>query len=84
LPESLLDDDGRSVTLSAWGQLIWNRSNLKADPGLQYDNYTGKSREGQPIGHFRLDQGRRASCVSNGGHLFLRHFGSHDCVNDNP
>lgn len=61
-------------------------SALKRDPGLQYDNYTGRqTSDGRPIGHFRLNQGRRVSCVAEpAGQLALRHFGAHDYVNGNP
>lgn len=140
LPESLLNDDDRHVTLSTWGQLIWNRSRrdllrddllpfphleysaafrqefkqaaldervqlqdtlgevaaildqshgstvpLKAHPSLQYDNYTGKAtRDGHPIGHFRLDGARRVTCLAVNDHLVLRHFGAHQVTENNP
>ena len=55
---------------------------LKQDGGVQYEDYTNQR---QPkIGHFRLTQGRRVSCVAEGGRLRLRHFGNHDQVNNNP
>ncbi len=55
---------------------------LKRDGGLQYSNYTGKNSH---IGHFRLNHGNRVSCIDlKGAGLRLRHFGSHDDVNDNP
>lgn len=55
---------------------------LKQDGGVQYEDYTNQR---QPkIGHFRLTQGRRASCVVEGAGLRLRHFGNHDQVNNNP
>ncbi|GIK72733.1 MAG: hypothetical protein BroJett021_17210 [Chloroflexota bacterium] len=58
---------------------------LKQDGGLQYEDYQNRrSADGRPIGHFRLTQGRRASCVAEGGRLRLRYFGAHDRVNDNP
>lgn len=58
---------------------------LKRDGGLQYNVYSGrKTGAGEPIGHFRLDQGRRVSCVASNGRLLLRHFGEHDQVNSNP
>lgn len=58
---------------------------LKRHGGLQYDNYTGKKAvQGRPIGHFRISQGVRASCIAEEGILKLRHFGAHDDVNDNP
>lgn len=49
--------------------------------GLLYDNYTGKNAH---LGHFRISQGERVSCQWNNNRLSLRHFGSHDYVNDNP
>lgn len=58
---------------------------LKQDGGLQYEDYQNRrSVDGRPIGHFRLTQGRRVSCVAEGEKLRLRHFGAHDRVNDNP
>jgi putative CRISPR-associated protein (TIGR02619 family) len=58
---------------------------LKRHGGLQYDNYTGKKAvQGRPIGHFRVTQGVRVSCLAEDGVLNLRHFGAHDYVNDNP
>lgn len=58
---------------------------LKQDGGLQYDDYTNRrTAAGQPIGHFRLNRGRRVSCVVEGAGLRLRRFGNHDQVNDNP
>lgn len=60
-------------------------SRLKQDSGLQYEDYVrSKTHNGQPIGHFRLTQSRRVSCVADGKTLRLRHFGNHDQVNDNP
>lgn len=57
---------------------------LKRDGGLQYDIYTGKkTRDGQPIGHFRINQSRRVSCVAEQGGLRLRRYGEHS-INDNP
>lgn len=49
--------------------------------GILYDNFEGKNRH---LGHFRLGQGPRVSCEYVKGMLRLRHFGSHDYVNDNP
>lgn len=58
---------------------------LKQDGGLQYEDYQNRrSADGRPIGHFRLTQGRRVSCIAEGGSLRLRHFGAHDQVNNNP
>ncbi len=59
---------------------------LKQDGGLQYDNYTGKSFQvhGQPIGHFRVTQALRVSCISKLGVLYLRKYGLEPVVNKNP
>ncbi|HHW86817.1 MAG TPA: putative CRISPR-associated protein [Chloroflexi bacterium] len=58
---------------------------LKQDGGIQYEDYQNrKTSNRQPIGHFRLSQGRRVSCVAEGTTLRLRHFGNHDQINDNP
>lgn len=57
---------------------------LKRDGGLQYNNYTGKmTRDGRPIGHFRVSQSRRVSCTAVDGGLRLRRYGEHS-INDNP
>jgi len=62
-----------------------NPNVLREHGGLQYDNYTNKcTRDGRPIGHFRITQGDRVSCTAEGGVLRLRHFGAHDYVNGNP
>jgi putative CRISPR-associated protein (TIGR02619 family) len=57
---------------------------LKKDGGLQYKNYVNKSENGQPIGHFRVTQETRVSCIYRNNKLILRHFGPHDYVNNNP
>jgi len=58
---------------------------LKQDGGLQYENYKNKrDRAGTPIGHFRVSQALRVSCVSKGGRLYLRRFGREPDVNSNP
>jgi len=58
---------------------------LKRDTGLQYEVYTGKTtRDGRPIGHFRVSSNRRVSCTVEDGALRLRHYGEHDYVNNNP
>lgn len=57
---------------------------LKRDGGLQYDVYTNKfTKEGRPIGHFRVSQSRRVSCTAEQGELHLRRYGEH-FINDNP
>ena len=53
---------------------------LKQDGGLQYDQYTNKGN----IDHFRVTQGLRVSCISTGGNLQLRRYGSEPVVNNNP
>ena len=61
-----------------------NTAALKQDGGLQYDVFThNTTRDGQPIGHFRVSSSRRVTCVSEGGNLYLRRYGEHD-VNNNP
>lgn len=58
---------------------------LRGNGGKQYDNFTGGKRiDGCPIGHFRINDGDRISCIAKGGMLRLRHFGVHDYVNNNP
>jgi len=59
-------------------------SALKQDGGLQYDVYTNKyTKDGRPIGHFRVSQSRRVSCTAEDGALRLRRYGEHS-INDNP
>ena len=141
IPETLLEsvtDNGNTVAgLSAWGNLIWNRtkadlltgellpfprleyqntfredfaeendnkkrlklqetlakiafiltrnkgatSGLSTDGGLQYNRYTNVQGK---IDHFRVDDGRRVSCQVGRNGLILRHYGTHDYVNNNP
>ncbi len=57
---------------------------LKKDGGLQYKNYVNENENGQPIGHFRVTQETRVSCICVNNKLILRHFGPHDYVNNNP
>lgn len=57
---------------------------LKADGGLQYSDYENRRHGADPIGHFRVTQGLRVSCVARNGELHLRHYGAHDYVNDDP
>jgi len=60
-------------------------SKLKQDGGLKYENYTNKKDENNnSIGHFRISQSDRISCVAKNRKLYLRKFGRHDFVNDNP
>lgn len=59
-------------------------SALKRDGGLQYEVYTNKqTKDGRPIGHFRVSQSRRVSCTVEDGALRLRRYGEH-WINDNP
>ncbi|HEY9872603.1 MAG TPA: putative CRISPR-associated protein [Candidatus Obscuribacterales bacterium] len=53
---------------------------LKGDGGVLYEVYKNKG----GIGHFRVTQGLRVSCVVSDEGLLLRHYGAHDYVNDNP
>ncbi|WP_218082213.1 putative CRISPR-associated protein [Anthocerotibacter panamensis] len=53
---------------------------LKGDGGVLYEVYVNKG----GIAHFRVTQGLRVSCIAEGGNLKLRHYGSHDYVNNNP
>lgn len=53
---------------------------LRADGGLKYENYAQKG----GIGHFRVTQALRISCIVENGTLVLRHVGAHDYVNNNP
>lgn len=78
-----------SLTLAKVSALLelndGNVAKLKEDGGLQYDNYVNRRASNQePIGHFRLNQSERVSCVATGGRLTLRHIGSHDHVNNSP
>lgn len=57
---------------------------LKRDGGLQYDNYVNKKVDGFPIGHFRINDAFRVSCIYKNQNLYLRKYGNHDFVNDNP
>jgi len=55
---------------------------LKEHKGLQYDNYTQAG--STPIGHFRVTQDLRVSCVAEKGELYLRRYGREPDVNKNP
>jgi hypothetical protein len=71
-------------TLARAAGLLWesggNVAPLKADGGLLYEVYINQG----GIGHFRVNQGLRVSCVGTSQGLELRHYGAHDYVNDNP
>jgi len=59
---------------------------LKQDSQLRYNNYINKSFQvqGQPIGHFRVTQELRVSCISKSGVLELRKYGLEPVINKNP
>jgi putative CRISPR-associated protein (TIGR02619 family) len=58
---------------------------LRRDGGLLYKDYENRrDSSGRKIGHFRLNRGRRVSCVPDGQVLRLRRVGEHDNVNNNP
>ncbi|UNC93177.1 hypothetical protein [Candidatus Contubernalis alkaliaceticus] len=52
---------------------------LRSDGGFLYETY--KNVKGN-VGHFRLDQDWRISCLPDGDILRLRHVGNHDYVNN--
>ncbi|NHM26265.1 CRISPR-associated protein [Desulfofundulus sp. TPOSR] len=57
---------------------------LRRDGGLQYKDYENvRDSSGKKIGHFRLNQGWRISCLPDGQVLRLRHVGPHS-VNESP
>ena len=67
----------------AKASVLWRRSGLQAlrcDGGLLYEDYVNKAGKG----HFRISQDIRVSCLPNGTSLEMRHYGSHDYVNNNP
>lgn len=53
---------------------------LKADGGIQYGNLKNK---GRTIGHFRVTQGLRVTCIVKEGVLHLRRYGQHAVI-DKP
>lgn len=60
------------------------------DPRLHFTRYEGEKRcEGgvkkNQIDHFYIkNTGRRVSCIAKDRKLYLRHYGEHDYVNENP
>jgi hypothetical protein len=54
---------------------------MKQDGTFRLRRYVGKHKD---IDHFDLPKGRRVSCLAKDGQLYLRHYGEHDYVNDNP
>ena len=57
---------------------------LKSDNGLEYGRLKNILIANDPVDHFYVTLGKRASCLSRDGKLTLRHYGAHDYVNDNP
>lgn len=53
---------------------------LRKDGGLLYEDL----KQVKGVGHFRVNNGTRISCMKKGKTLILRHVGSHNYVNDNP
>lgn len=137
VPQEWILVDGQEMTLSAWGELLWEQCKkelLSKEKPLQFpkleyhqsflDDYEAKPahekiilqeylaraacllknhRDGisamrqdgifrlrryvgqhQDIDHFDLPKGRRVSCIAREGTLYLRHYGEHDYVNNNP
>lgn len=56
-------------------------SSLRTDGIIRLRKYEGKHKT---IDHFDLPKDRRVSCVTKNGNLYLRHYGEHDYVNNNP
>ncbi|MCG5057185.1 MAG: putative CRISPR-associated protein [Limnoraphis sp. WC205] len=70
--------------------LKYNGDTTRFDRRLNFSRYEGKKKcEGgiskNQIDHFYIkNTGRRVSCILDKGQLYLRHYGEHDYVNDNP
>ncbi|EAW35830.1 putative CRISPR-associated protein [Lyngbya sp. PCC 8106] len=68
----------------------YNGDTTRFDRRLNFSRYEGKKKcDGgilkNQIDHFYIkNTGRRVSCILDQGQLFLRHYGEHDYVNDNP
>ena len=56
-------------------------SAMKQDGIFRLRRYVGKHKD---IDHFDLPKDRRVSCIAREGTLYLRHYGEHDDVNNNP
>ncbi|WP_446336424.1 putative CRISPR-associated protein [Coleofasciculus sp. G1-WW12-02] len=56
-------------------------SAMKQDGIFRLRRYEGKHKD---IDHFDLPKARRVSCLAKDGQLYLRHYGEHDYVNNNP
>jgi putative CRISPR-associated protein (TIGR02619 family) len=137
VPQEWILVDEQEMTLSAWGQLLWDQckeellskekpllfpkleyhqsflddykakpahekiilqenlaraacllknhkdgiSAMKQDGIFRLRRYVGKHKD---IDHFDLPKDRRVSCIAKEGILYLRHYGEHNYVNDNP
>lgn len=68
----------------------YNGDTTRFDSRLNFSRYQGgKKCEGgvkqNQLDHFYIkNTGRRVSCLAKDGNLYLRHYGEHDYVNDNP
>lgn len=62
----------------------FNGDTSRFDRNLHYTRYEGGKIN--HIDHFYVnnDDGWRVSCIAKNGNLYLRHYGEHDYVNDNP
>ena len=56
-------------------------SAMKQDGIFKLRRYKGKHKD---LDHFDLPKDRRISCIARENILYLRHYGEHDYVNDNP
>lgn len=56
-------------------------SAMKEDGIFRLRRYKGKHKD---IDHFNLPKDRRVSCIAKEDTLYLRHYGEHDYVNENP
>ncbi|NMF66456.1 CRISPR-associated protein [Brasilonema octagenarum UFV-E1] len=56
-------------------------SALRQDGIIRLRRYEGKHKQ---IDHFDLPKDRRVSCIAKNNTLYLRHYGEHDYVNNNP
>ncbi|MBL1215641.1 MAG: putative CRISPR-associated protein [Ignavibacteriae bacterium] len=75
-------------TLAKVSNLLRSNNNnvavLKKDGGLLYEDYKSTKIDNVPVGHFRINQGDRISCQFKNKKLYLRKYGRHDFVNNNP
>lgn len=88
--QAIVDGDFRTDIQSTLAKvsLIYRErglEGLRRDGGLLYEDYENRrDSSGRKIGHFRLSQSRRVSCVPDGQVLRLCRVGEHDDVNKNP